>query len=554
MGFLLSAPWPAAAGAAGKIAGWTGRTPIVTEPAGRTVIIISMKMKIASRRHGPAPAFAVRPGQRVLACVLSLAALCTVPSVPAQPVGLPSMGAASATELSPLQERRLGDAIMVQGRMDPSYIGDADLIQYLTELGEGLAKFAPNGQIPVQIFGLKDPTINAFAMPGGYIGVHSGLIVSSESESELAGVVAHEIGHVSQRHIARGLTQQSQNSGVMMAAVAAALLAAVAGGGADLATGLAAFGQAAAIDRQLGFSRDAEREADRAGVEMLRKAGYDPNGMVHMFARLMNASRLNEGTGGGAYASTHPLSLDRMSDMQNRVRMLPPVNHASSPAFWFLRARLRVQQASDPQARQRVEAQLRDEARADTGVRRASALYGQALLALQRNDLEGAGRLLAASRADGMETPQQAALEVEIAWAGKQDARQLAAAAWKRWPEQQLMVRLNAQALQRAGDHAGAVAFLDERLKDDRPVLRDSLLYQLRAQSLEQLGRKAQARRDMARYYRETGALAAAVGQLRQARGMTSDFYEQSQIDAEINDIQRQLEDERVLLERFRAS
>lgn len=513
-----------------------------------------MKMKIALNRQVPVSAFALRPVQRVLAAGLAVCALGMPSAIPAQPIGLPSMGAASATDLSPLQERRLGDAIMVQGRMDPSYIGDADLSQYLTELGESLARFAPNGQIPVQIFGLKDPSINAFAMPGGYIGVHSGLIVSSESESELAGVVAHEIGHVSQRHIARGLTQQSQNSGVMMAAVAAALLAAVAGGGADLATGLAAFGQAAAIDRQLGFSRDAEREADRAGVEMLRKAGYDPNGMVHMFARLMSASRLNEGTGGGAYASTHPLSLDRMSDMQNRVRMLPPVNHASSPAFWFLRSRLRVQQASDPQGRQRVEAQLRDEARADTGVRRAAAFYGLALLALPRNDLDGAARHLAASRADGMETPQQAALDIEIAWAAKRDARKAAEAAWKRWPEQQLMVRLNAQAMQRAGDHAGAVAFLDERLKDEQSGRRDSLLYQLRAQSQEHLGRQALARRDMARYYRETGALAAAVSQLRQARGMTADFYEQSQIDAEINDIQRQLEDERVLLERFRSS
>lgn len=533
------------------------------EPAGRAVIIFSMKMMIASRRGLPAAGVHARarrirrPRGLLRLCLLSafsVGILASPPVAMAQPIGLPSMGAASAVELSPLQERRLGDAIMVQGRRDPSYIGDADLLQYLTKLGEGLARFAPNGQVGVQVFGLKDPSINAFAMPGGYIGVHSGLIVSSDSESELAGVVAHEIGHVSQRHIARGLTQQSQSSGVMMAAVAAALLAAVAGGGADLATGLAAFGQAAAIDQQLGFSRDAEREADRAGVEMLRKAGYDPNGMVHMFARLMNVSRLNEGTGGGAYASTHPLSLDRMSDMQNRVRLLPTVTHASSPEFWFLRARLRVQQAADPQSRQRAEAQLRDEVRGASGVRRAAANYGLAIASLQRSDTANAAKLLAASRADGMEVPQQAALDVEIAWAEKRDARALADAAWKRWPSQQLLVRMNAQAMQRAGDHAAAVAFLDGRIKDVEQGAPDSQLFQLRANSLEQLGQKALARRDMARYYRATGALAGAVGQLRQARGMTADFYEQSQIDAEINDIQRQLEDERVLLERFRTS
>src|SRR5690606_12186417 len=93
--------------------------------------------------------------------------------------------------------------------------------------------------------------------------------------------------------------------------------------GGNLAMGVAAFGQAAAINRQLGFSRDAEREADRTGLQMLSKAGYDTSGMARMFSRLMNASRLNEGTGGGSWASTHPLSIDRMSDVQNRIRDLP---------------------------------------------------------------------------------------------------------------------------------------------------------------------------------------------------------------------------------------
>src|SRR3546814_20073596 len=141
-------------------------------------------------------------------------------------------------------------------------------------------------------------------MPCGFIGVNSRLIVASTSESEPASVLAHEIGNVVQRHIARGMTAQNQNSVVMMASLAAALLAALAGGGGNLAVGVAAFGQAAAINRQLGFSRDAEREADRAGFQMLTRAGYDPNGLVRMFSRLMRASRLNAGMGGGAVART----------------------------------------------------------------------------------------------------------------------------------------------------------------------------------------------------------------------------------------------------------
>ena len=201
-------------------------------------------------------------------------------------------------------------------RRDPTYVDDTELSQYLTTMGRKLATYSPGAVPEVEMFGVRDPEINAFAMPGGFIGVNTGLIVASASESELAAVLAHEIGHVVQRHIARGMTQQNQNSMVMLASLAGALLAALAGGGGNLAMGVAAFGQAAAINRQLGFSRDAEREADRAGFQMLTKAGYDPQGMSDMFGRLMNASRLNEGMGGGSWASTHPLSIERMSDAE----------------------------------------------------------------------------------------------------------------------------------------------------------------------------------------------------------------------------------------------
>lgn len=254
--------------------------------------------------------------------------------VSAQPVGLPSMGSASSAELPPSLERTLGDAIMEQGRRDPDYISDPDISQYLTTMGRKLAAHAPvSPDQSITVFSVRDPQINAFALPGGYIGINSGLLVSAQTESEVASVIAHEIGHVAQRHIARGMTQKSQSSGVMMAAVAAALLAALSGSG-DLAMGIAAFGQAAAVDRQLGFSRQAEQEADRAGFEMMRKAGYDPRGMVSMFNRLSNSARLNEGKGGGDYASTHPLSIQRMSDIENRVGDTPLGSRSSSDSFW----------------------------------------------------------------------------------------------------------------------------------------------------------------------------------------------------------------------------
>lgn len=450
-------------------------------------------------------------------------------------------------------ERSLGEAIMSQGRRDPTYVDDPELSQYLTTMGRKLAAFAPGAVPEVEMFGVRDPEINAFAMPGGFIGVNTGLIVSSGSESELAAVLAHEIGHVVQRHIARGMTQQSQNSMVMLASLAGALLAALAGGGGNLAMGVAAFGQAAAINRQLGFSRDAEREADRAGFTMLTKAGYDAQGMAQMFSRLMNASRLNEGAGGGSWASTHPLSIERMSDVQNRVRSLPPSRHVDSDDFWYVRAKMRVVQGRDAVSLRSATQQLQDEAQALSGVRRSAAYYGLALQAFQRNNLDDAERQLGLAAADGRESAQMAKLSVDIALARKDNRRalDLAQAATKRWPEQRALGIAYAAALQSNGRHAEAQDYLRAKIKQwgsDEPSL-----YQMLANSEERTGKPVQARRDLARYYVLTGAFAAAESQLQQARGMSSDFYEQSQIDVQIKEVKDKLAEECQLLERFKS-
>ncbi|MFD4839670.1 M48 family metalloprotease [Achromobacter sp. NPDC058515] len=489
--------------------------------------------------------------------IISLCAALAAPMIPvaalAQPVGLPSMGAASAAELSPMLERSLGEAIMSQGRRDPTYVDDPELSQYLTTMGRKLAAFAPGGVPEVEMFGVRDPEINAFAMPGGFIGVNTGLIVSSGSESELAAVLAHEIGHVVQRHIARGMTQQNQNGMVMLASLAGALLAALAGGGGNLAMGVAAFGQAAAINRQLGFSRDAEREADRAGLQMLTKAGYDADGMSQMFSRLMNASRLNEGAGGGSWASTHPLSIERMSDVQNRIRSLPSSRHVDSDDFWYVRAKMRVVQGRDAVSLRSAGQQLQDEAQALSGVRQSAAYYGLALQAYQRNNLAEAERCWNLASADGRSSAQLAKLSVDIALARKDYPRALtlAQAATKRWPDQRALGIAYAQALQSNGRHAEAQDYLRAKIKQwgsDEPSL-----YQMLAQSEERNGKPVQARRDLARYYVMTGAFAAAESQLQQARGLSSDFYEQSQIDVQIKEVKDKLAEERQLLERFKS-
>ncbi len=473
--------------------------------------------------------------------------------VQAQPMGIPSMGAASGAELSPSLERTLGNAIMEQGRRSPDYVADSDINQYLTDMGRKLARHGPAMAQPVTVFALRDGSINAFALPGGYIGIHSGLITASQSESELASVLAHEIAHVSQRHVARGITQSAQSNHLMIAALAGALLGALAGSG-DLAMGAAAFGQAAAVDRQLGFSRQAEQEADRVGFEMLTKAGYEPQGMVRMFQRLAAASRLNESPAANEYASTHPLSQQRESDIQNRVSGHAPTGYQDTPSFWYVRAKLMIMQAGAGQALRGVEQSLQSSARqGQDSIERAAALYGLAYIALGRQDYDQARGFLAQLTEQGRyqaPEPDALAVSVEVAAGDRQAALSRAQSAWKRWPQSQGVALAYVQVLQQAGQNEQVLQFLLQRIEQWPDVPR---LHQLLAQTYDRLGDGVKARRAMAEYYQLVGALPTAVEQLQQARNLTTDFYQQSELDTQIRQLRERVDNERVLLERFRS-
>ncbi len=449
---------------------------------------------------------------------------------------------------------------MEQGRRDPDYINDPDIAQYLNVMARKLAANAPGGAPEITAFGVRDSVINAFAMPGGFVGINTGLIVAAGDESELAGVLAHEIAHVVQRHIARGLTQQQQSGHLALASLAAALLAAmIPGGGANLAVGLAAFGQAAAIEQQLGFSRDAEQEADRMGFEMLRKAGFDPNGMAIMFGRLMNAASLNEGRGGGIYASTHPLSIQRMTDMQNRIRQLPLARYQASDAFWFVRAKSRVLQSTDSKAMRQAVEQMEEETRqvgADrsslTTVRRAAAWYGVSLAALTRKDINGATKALSQAQSIMLNSPYLDLQRIDIDLANKNASAALtsAQAGLKRYPDRRAFSLRVAQALQMLGKDREVVVFLKEQVS--RWPTEEPSFFQMLANSQDKLGDSVSARQSMATYYQLMGALPAAATQLQQARTMSQDFYVQSQIDVELNQITKKIHENRRLLEKLR--
>lgn len=243
---------------------------------------------------------------------------------------LPDLGAVATDAFSTQEEEDVGRMVMVQVReREPSYIDDPELEDYLNAVGRKLAEASDQPFRRYRFFVLRDPTINAFALPGGYIGVHSGLILTAESESELAAVLSHEMGHVIHRHIAQLIDKQKTTSAVMLGSMILAILAARSGS--QVSEAAAVGGQAFAVQQQLGFSREFEHDADRTGLDILAKAGFDPSAAPRFFGRLLRESRLYENNA-PVYMRTHPLTTDRISDLENRI---------SSPNFKYsLRPRL----------------------------------------------------------------------------------------------------------------------------------------------------------------------------------------------------------------------
>ncbi len=231
--------------------------------------------------------------------------------------GLPDLGEAAQGAFTPQQERRLGESIMRDIRNDRSYYDDAEATDFINNLGTRLASRSPEARQDFDFFLIREPQINAFALPGGFIGVNTGLILSAQSESELASVVAHEIAHVTQRHIARMIAQQKTGALTSLATLAAALL--LSRVSSQAAEAAAAFGTASVVQNQLNFTRDNEREADRVGLQIMERAGFDPRAAAVFFERMQRATRVYE-TGAPSYLRTHPLTYERIADIQNRTQ------------------------------------------------------------------------------------------------------------------------------------------------------------------------------------------------------------------------------------------
>ncbi|WP_249043967.1 M48 family metalloprotease, partial [Burkholderia diffusa] len=321
---------------------------------------------------------------------------------PLRALELPDLGDGSGGSLTPQAERRLGERVMREVRRDPDYLDDWLARDYLNAIAKRLAAAAAaryiGGYTPdFELFPVRDPQINAFSMPGGFIGINSGLVVTTQTESELASVVGHEMGHVLQRHIARMIGANEKTGYTALATMLLGVLAGVLARSGDLGSAIAMGGQAFAVDNQLRFSRSAEREADRVGFQLLAGAGYDPYGMPGFFERLERASMGDAGV--PAYARTHPLTGERIADMEDRARRAPYRQPRQSAEYGFVRARLRILQNRAPNdiAAEARRMQLEIDDRTAPNV--AANEYGIALANTLLGQYDAADKALASARA-----------------------------------------------------------------------------------------------------------------------------------------------------------
>ena len=378
-----------------------------------------------------------------LGAAVPLQAQVAVSAAPAT-LQLPTLG--DGSDMTTSAERRLGDRIARELYRDPDYIDDPVLAEYVQGIWQPLlASARARGDLSSElderfsweIMLGRDRSVNAFALPGGYFGLHLGLIAVVSNRDELASVLGHELSHVTQRHISRLMVKQGQQTPWMIGAMILGILAA--SKSADAANALIVGGQAVGAQTQLNFSRDMEREADRVGFGVMTEAGFGAQGFVSMFDKLQQASRLND-SGAYPYLRSHPLTTERIADMRSRQTLgtapLAAATTLAEHAMVSARARVLSNPGVDALHAIGAEAQGIQLATMAPGPQ-AGVLYGAALAASRLRDFTNARdclqRLTKSVQADAAATRLARLLALEVALAAGEDAQ--AAALLKTSPD-----------------------------------------------------------------------------------------------------------------------
>ena len=481
----------------------TSPSPVYTIVAGTRRLIASLNRTI------PLSDNPMR--YRLLPLSLSLLlALTPVAPTAAQAIRLPDMGDSSQVDFGPDEEQKLGLETMRKLRERDLILDDAQLTEYLNSIGQSIVTYADQNGVPYTFFMVRDGDINAFALPHNFIGINVGLLLATQREDELAGVVAHEIAHVSQRHIVRAIADSKR----MTLPLAAAMLAGAALAAASKQAGQAAMmgSLAASAQRQISFTRVNEQEADRIGSQLLAKAGFDPRGMSDFFTKLERQSSGEARNRIPEMLLTHPRPKNRVADTQDRVET--PALRRTAPrdrkAYDLAKARARVLATDDNRTliRNLETVQAKGGSANDAADHYAYALalrqagrYDEAQQQMTRLLKSDPDRL--AFRLDAAEIAL-ANGDRDQAWRLFEDARQL-------YPDDFTLAMSYGRALSTQGDPKLALKLLQPQLRR-RP--NDPTLYAAYAQAAQRAGDLAATHATMAEYHYLNGELLPAIEQL----------------------------------------
>ncbi|MDX1405917.1 MAG: M48 family metalloprotease [Woeseiaceae bacterium] len=448
---------------------------------------------------------------RKIALILTAAALTLAALSSAAQVNLPDIGSPADAVLSKNDEAQLGRQIMAHIRASGDVIEDPLVTEYVNEIGHRIAAQAnTDGVYKFSFFVIDDPAINAFALPGGFIGVHTGLLEATRNEDELAGVLAHEVAHVTQRHIARSIHAGSRQSIMSMAIMLGAILAAAAGADGDAVQAGMAVAQGTAAQQQINFTRSNEYEADRIGIAALANAGFDPQGMASFFEVISRGDTRPMEYRAPEFLRTHPVSSARIAETRSRARNYPPVHTNDSVNYGV--ARVRVKIASMRTTEEAIRYFEREPYEQQSDIQR----YGRALAYLNHGRNDDATRIfeeLANKKPEviayhiGLADAQLAMEAIDKSVATFERARKL-------FPRNVPLVMHYAEALLKIGDARTAHKILLDLLNNVPPTPEQVRLI---ARAAIEANEIAEAHYYMAEYRFMIGDLVGGVNFLRRA-------------------------------------
>jgi len=469
-----------------------------------------------------------------------LTALTSLASVAqTEQLDLPDMGASANSILSKAEEAEYAKALLMQMRAYEVLNEDPLISAYFEDMGFRLASHSDRPDKAFTFVVLNQPVVNAFAAPGGVIALYSGLILAADDENEVAGVLAHEIAHITQLHLYRAY--ENQQAMTIPIALAMLALVLVGGGGGEAISGAVMGGNAAAMQARIFFTRQNEYEADRIGISTLSRAGYNPAGMGEFFEKMGRITRAM-GEGPPEYLRTHPVSVSRIAEAENRAANMPVPEPTDGRDFYLVQARLRSMTSKTPD--EAIEWFDHRMDRADISQAESDAIfYGKAIALQKKGDFAEARKFLRSL----LDREYHIAYELQLAdldleSGNDNQAIDKLAGLYNSFPGNHAISMQYSRALLKSGESTKAALAEEVLRKQLLSHPNNPQLYELYARSANIAGDRVKAKEAIAESYYLRGGVHEAAMQLQSlANGDDLDYYQRARITARITELRLEL-------------